>query len=108
MGELAQTLWGFLGRPVLDRTELAGAYHVTLEIESAEVRRMMNLGGRAGGSSSGDNTPRDAAPANLASEPSGQSSIVRSVEKLGLELRARRMPTEVIIVDKISRTATPN
>jgi uncharacterized protein (TIGR03435 family) len=107
MGELAQTLRGFVGRPVLDRTELTGAYQLTLEVSTAEATRMLNLGRGVGGSASADSS-RNPAPANLASEPSGQSSIVRSVEKLGLELRERRMPIEVLIVDKISRTATPN
>ena len=104
MGELAALVTGFVGRPVVDLTKLAGSYHVTIEVAGAEVARMMNLGGGA----SGANTSRDAAPANVASEPPGQSSIVRSVQKLGLELKERRMPLEVIVVDKISRTATAN
>ena len=69
---------------------------------------MVNSGRNANASSLRGDALQAAAPANLATEPLGQSSIVRSVEKLGLELQERRMPIEVTIVDKISRTATPN
>jgi uncharacterized protein (TIGR03435 family) len=108
MGELAQTLTGFVGRPVFDGTKLTGAYKLILEVAGAEAARMVSSGRSATSSSLRGDALQAATPANLATEPLGQSSIVRSVERLGLELQEGRMPIEVTIVDKISRTATPN
>ena len=108
MNELAQNLTGIVGRPVIDRTGLTRPYQLTLEVATTEIAQMMNLTGGPGANPSGGNALTGAAPANSASEPRGQSSVVASVEKLGLKLDPRRMPVEVIIVDKISRIPTPN
>ena len=108
MGELAKEITGLVGRPVFDRTGLTRGYRLTLEVAAAEIAQMMNLSGGAGTNPSGGNALPGAGPANTASEPRGQSSIVASLERLGLKLEPRRMPVEVIIVDEISRIPTPN
>jgi uncharacterized protein (TIGR03435 family) len=105
--ELARNLRAFVGRPVIDRTGLIGVYAVTLEMAAAEAAQMVRVSGNAGPGVGAD-TLAGPAPAAAASDPPGQSSMVRSVEKLGLRLESRRMPIEVIVVDALSRSPTPH
>ena len=56
------------------------------------------------------NVPGAAGPAGLAgaaSDPGG-SSIFDSVQKLGLKLEPRKVPVEMIVIDKIEKTPTKN
>jgi uncharacterized protein (TIGR03435 family) len=56
------------------------------------------------------NVPGAAGPAGLAgaaSDPGG-SSIFDSVQKLGLKLEPRKVPVEMIVIDKIEKTPTEN
>jgi uncharacterized protein (TIGR03435 family) len=72
---------GYLKHPVVDRTNLKGAYDLTLRW-----------------------TARDA----LAQTPSGLS-IFEAVEKeLGLKLEEKMLPLPAIVVDNVDRTPTPN
>ena len=85
MEALVSSLSRFTGRPVLDRTGLAGYYALTLEF-AAEPGVASPLGGVAG--------PATAPP------PDAASIFSAVVDQLGLKLDARREPTEVLVIDR--------
>ena len=104
MSELARELTGAVGAPVVDRTGLAGRYHFTLEMpmpDTASVVRGPGGGAAGSGAAAG------------ASDPAGgirtvTSGMVDAVQRLGLRLESGRIPIEVVVVDKMSRTPTPD
>ena len=77
MTELANLLSNAMDRPVQDATSLAGVYNIKLPW-----------------------LPDNAPPG----DPSGlPASVYAAVEELGLRLEARKMPVEVLVVDRIER-----
>jgi len=109
MAGLAEMLTNFVGRPVLDMTELKGAYQVILDLSMQDM--MAGRGGGPGGGGFGG-PPGGAAPGAStampsASDPSG-SAIFSAVQKLGLKLDARKASVETIVVDHLEKTPTEN
>ena len=88
MVSLANTLARIVGRPVLDKTALAGRYDLDLEY-SHDDGNGMGL----------------AAPAGA---PEPVISIFGSVQQFGLRLEARKLPLPTIVVDRAERTPTGN
>jgi len=85
---------GLVGLPVIDRTELPGSYHLTLDVSYAD------MGIRA--------TPAaDSGAAPSAAEPAG-GSVFESLQKLGLKLEAQKAPIEKLIVDHAEKVPTGN
>ncbi len=83
-----------LGRPVTDRTGLAGRFDIHLEFDPEGV----NLGnGSSGLSSGGDKSD--------GSQPSIFSALQR---QLGLRLQSHKEPTEVLVIDRLERLPTEN
>ena len=85
MGQLVTMVTFMVGRPVFDKTDLAGAYNSPLEPSMEEV----------GGLN---------APSDVTQRP----SIFTSVQELGLKLESRKAPIEMIVVDGGSKTPTEN
>ena len=103
MSELARELTGAVGAPVVDRTGLTGRYHFTLELPRPDLALLTGRGVGAAGSG----------PAAGASDPGGMIGLIKSgmldaVQRLGLRLESDRIPVEVIVVDNVSRTPTPD
>jgi uncharacterized protein (TIGR03435 family) len=100
MSELARELTAAVGRPVVDRTGLPGRYHFTLELPLADLAPLTGRGAGAAGSG----------PSAGASDPRGMmmNGMVDAVQRLGLRLESDRIPMDVIVVDKMSRTPTPD
>jgi uncharacterized protein (TIGR03435 family) len=95
MSELARELTVAVGTPVVDRTGLGGRYEFTLELPLTGLPQL------TGGASAG--------PAAGASDPRGMfGSMVEAVQRLGLSLEPARIPIDVLVIDKVSRTATPD
>jgi uncharacterized protein (TIGR03435 family) len=105
MAEFADALTQFVDRPVFDKTELKGSYQVALEMAMADMIQIA----RKTGALSAMGPEVSAAIANVpgASDPSS-NSIFASIQKLGLRLESQKMPVQVLIVDKISKTPTEN
>ncbi|NLV29661.1 MAG: TIGR03435 family protein [Acidobacteria bacterium] len=111
MPEFAELLSQFTDRQVVDKTELNGAYKIDLELPLQELmalakKMMPELGGLVGGGA----VPGQAAPGSglagvAASDPSG-AGMFRAVQKLGLKLDPRNMPTETLIIDHIEKEPT--
>jgi uncharacterized protein (TIGR03435 family) len=97
--ELVSALSGNLEKPVIDNTGLTGVYQFRIELprNTAMLKRVMER--------SGITTNRAGQPIIL--DPSSGSAF-KAVEALGLKLEERRLPFDVIVVDKINRVPTPN
>ena len=97
MAELVPLLEANVDAPVADRTGLAGVYQFTLELPRDAMFDRFVAATRL----------RLGAGPSL-SAPAGGMSGVKGIESLGLKLERRRVPVEVVVVDKISRTPTEN
>jgi len=95
---LAEALSRYVDHPVVDMTELKGNYQVVLDISPEDLRNVMRSVGAA--------MPAGAPGADNASEPG--SSILTSVQQLGLKLEARKMPLDSIVIDHLEKLPTEN
>ncbi len=103
---LTQQLTGFLGQPVIDKTDLKGTYVVAVSIAIEDLQAIARSAGFAVGG------PGPAAPANpsavpSAADPSG-GSVYASIDKLGLKLNKEKLPVETIVVDHLEKLPTDN
>jgi uncharacterized protein (TIGR03435 family) len=106
MSLLADALSQFLGKPVIDMTELKGKYHVALDISREDLMAVarnngVNIPAGAGGGGGG------ATPAEAASDP-GSSTIFTAVRQLGLKLDSRKAPIETVVVERAEKMPTDN
>jgi uncharacterized protein (TIGR03435 family) len=89
MGEFAGTMQaGVLDRPVVDQTKLEGRYDFTLTWTPDETQ----FGGL------GIRVPP---PADNAAAPPGLFTAI--VEQLGLRLESAKIPTEVLVIDRVEK-----
>lgn len=111
MARLADMLTPFVDRPVVDMTELKGAYQVALELPMQELVNMARamapeLAGPGGPIGRGPN-PAAGPDAPVAPDPSG-TSMFQAVQQLGLRLEPRKAPVETIVVDHLEKSPTDN
>jgi uncharacterized protein (TIGR03435 family) len=108
MAQLCDGLFRFVGRPIVDMTDLKGDWIVTLDISLAEVMAMQKaLGVTQGGPQGGGGGGADARPADAADANFG-ASVVESLTKMGLKLESRKAPLEVMVIDHIEKVPTEN
>lgn len=112
MADFTDILSQFTDRQVIDMTELKGNYNVVLELPVQELvnmaRKMMpEYAGVLGGGAPGVAAPSSGLAGVAASDPSG-GSIFQSVKQLGLNLDARKVPTDTIVVDSVEKEPTEN
>jgi uncharacterized protein (TIGR03435 family) len=101
MPTFADMLTRFMDRPVVDMTNVKGAYDLDLPV-TPEDRIVMMIRSAV---SAGVVLP----PQALALLDGGSSdSLSSSLNKVGLTLEGRRAPLEVIVVDQIQKTPTEN
>ena len=110
MDAFAEMVSRFVGKPVVDMTELKGSYDITLEISMAEMMALaqkagMNVPGMMGGAPAGGDAGR---PADAASDPTTGGSVFASIQQLGLKLETRKAPFDTIVVDKLDKMPTDN
>ena len=89
MSQVANTLTIWVGRIVVDRTELAGAYDFTLTWTPDQLPQGFDKKVAAGG----------IAPA----DPNGPSIFTAIQEQLGLKLDSRKGPVDVLIITRAER-----
>ena len=92
--QLVSVLSSFLGRLVIDRTDLKGYFDLKLEFAPQSTPGNRLGPGTAGGQAVGQ-------PA--ASDPQGPSIFTAVQEQLGLRLESSRGPIEVIVIDSIQK-----
>jgi uncharacterized protein (TIGR03435 family) len=92
MATLVNTLAMLAGRPVLDKTELTGAFDLVLSYMPDGPGR----GGPAG-------PPPPGAPPLAPPDPDAPSLFTALQEQLGLKLESARGPVDVIVIDSIEQ-----
>lgn len=100
MEELADTIGGYVSRPVKNLTELQGQYDFSLAFESDPLAEARAAGARPTGASS-DGVP----PAPALTGPPIFAAVQ---EQLGLKLEQRKGPVEMLIVDSLEKVPTGN
>jgi uncharacterized protein (TIGR03435 family) len=134
MQNLADTLTPFLDKPVVNSTELKGAYKTAMELPMEAMLAMMqntirNAGlpfpgqgggpgfpGGPGGPGGGAGGQRGGPlagcvdPTSLGTAGSGTSTtaIFQAVQKMGLRLEPVKAPFETVVVDHLEKTPTEN
>jgi uncharacterized protein (TIGR03435 family) len=111
MERVAEMVTRFVGKPVVDMTELTGKYDVAIELSMQELMNVARTAGIAvpgmmpgGGAAPGG----EGRPADAASDPSAAGSILTSLQSLGLRLESRKTPFDTMIVDKLEKAPTEN
>lgn len=97
----ADALTQFMDRPVIDRTGLKGSYRIVL------FQQDMHSFVAAKYAAVRPPPPTDG-PGNAASDPTGGSTIFKTMEKLGLKLERTKAPVEILVVDRLEKTPTEN
>jgi uncharacterized protein (TIGR03435 family) len=92
MPGMAQVLTTFVGRPVIDMTNLKGNYRVAWDDPPAPAP----VAGQA------PSDMLDAVNKNIA------DAITAALEKAGLKLEPRKSPVEIVVVDRLEKTPTEN
>ena len=90
---LAEALSRTLGRPVVDQTELKGKYDFRMTWTPSDTEPVMQKPGTM---------PPEAGDARAA-DNIGPSVFAAIQEQLGLKLEARRVPVEVLVIDRAER-----
>lgn len=106
MAQLSDTLTRMLDRPVVDQTDLKGNYKVTFDLGLEDLMSAARAAGvnvPPGAFGTGPGAPGGAP---TAPDPSGGSSIFRSVEQLGLKLDSHKTTVEQIVIDHLERAPT--
>jgi len=96
MAALARILTNTLARPVADETALDGVYAFTVEYAAYEARGGMQI--RTAGP----------LPSNVVADTDPGVSVMSSIQRLGLKLEPRKVPLDVIVVDRVDKTPTAN
>ena len=97
---------GVVDRPVIDKTELTGAYEVAVDLsedDAMNVARSAVMNGPMGAVMNGGAD----GPRRGLSDPSG-SAIMKSIQNLGLKLDPRKLPLDMVVIDHIEKTPTAN
>ena len=104
IADLTGFLSGQLNRPVIDHTELNGAWNFTIEFELDDsVRNNMGAMMAQAHAAAGVSMPAESA------EPSGAPSVFTAFQKqLGLKLEPRKEPADIVVVDRFEKTPTDN
>ncbi len=94
---LVETVARYCDLPLLDMTNLDGAYEVEVDVSGEEIRNAA----RAAGAVIRQPASEEAA------DPTGVS-LRGSLQKLGLRLEARKLPVEVLVIDDALKVPTEN
>jgi bla regulator protein blaR1 len=101
MDYLVQILARQLGRPVIDKTGLAGAYDFILEWTPESGPGLGPGFGGPGASIPGKEPPRLDGPAP--DEQNGSSIFAAIQEQLGLKLESQKAPTDILVIERIEK-----
>jgi uncharacterized protein (TIGR03435 family) len=104
--QLCGQIGALLGKPVVDQTGLKGKYSMVLEFRREDLMALAAAMGQA--PAGGTDAAAGASGVTAASDPSGGSSIFKSMEKLGLKLESTKAPVAMMIIDHVEKTPTEN
>lgn len=101
MTAFADTLARFADRPVVDMTELKGAYDLSAEFSPEDFRAMMIRAAIAAGIT----LPPQAL---MLLEHANGDSLPAALQTLGLKMEPRKAPIEVLVIDHAEKNPTEN
>jgi uncharacterized protein (TIGR03435 family) len=104
MTSFADMLARFVDRPVVDMTELKGAYDFSLQFSPEDFRAMRIRAALAAGISVSISPEIMRAVMEAASG----DSLFAAIESLGLKLEARKAPLDVLVIDHAEKTPSEN
>ena len=104
MAGLADAATSFVGRPVIDMTELKGNYQVTLDLSMDDLKNVARAAGMTMPGGPGGDGGKGLVDA---SDPSG-STIFASIQQMGLKLESRKAPLPFIVIDHVENSPTEN
>ena len=96
VSSLLEVLTAACGRPVVDVTGLTEKYDFTLEFTPDNVR------------AAGAPPPTEGAPAATLPEDGGPTVYSAVQDQLGLKLEARKLPVEVLVIDRLEKVPVGN
>jgi uncharacterized protein (TIGR03435 family) len=101
MTMLADTLARFVDRPVVNMTNLEGRYDIAFSLAPEDFQAMMTRSTIGGGF---------AVPPEMLHrlEAASTAAIPDALEKVGLLLRSRHAPIDVLVIDRVERIPTEN
>lgn len=115
LATLTEQLTQFLDRPVIDKTGLTANYDVAIDLSMADMMNMMRKQGFPGGGApppgGGGFGPPGGFPGGgfpAAGADGGDSTVMQSLQKLGLKLDAQKAPGGLLIVDQLEKAPTEN
>lgn len=85
---------------VVDRTELQGNYQISVDIAFSDLM--------AGARDMGFDIPAPPASNSMASDPEGGSTLIGSVQRMGLKFEERKLPVQQLVIDHVEKTPTEN
>jgi len=91
----------YTDRPVVDMTDLTGTYDFTLEITAEDYQAMLVRAAVTAGLTLPPDALRLLDGATL-------PSLFDSLQKVGLQLDARKAPLDVLVIDEVRKTPTDN
>jgi len=97
IANLERSLAVSLGRPVLDKTALAGLYDFTLTY-ALDPGQLQGLSGGAPSTPTPNGQPPLSAP-----DPAAPNILAAVQEQLGLKLESGKGPVEIIVIDRVER-----
>jgi uncharacterized protein (TIGR03435 family) len=101
MVAFVDTLARFLDRPIVDTTDLKGAYDFAFDLTPEDFRSMQIQAAITAGVSLPPEVRRFA-------ENASNDSLHTALAALGLKLEARKAPIEVLVIDKMDKSPTEN
>lgn len=99
LSELTQMLGNQLKKPIVDKTGLTGKYDFVLEY----APDMAGMGKGPMGPGPGDGGAPPAGP-----EESGPDLVTAMREQLGLRLDSKKLPVDLLVIDKVDRVPVEN
>jgi uncharacterized protein (TIGR03435 family) len=101
MPDFVDILWRFTDKPVIDNTELKGAYDFVIKLTPEDYRAMLIRSAIAAGVA----LPPEAL---RALEMSSGDSLTSALQVLGLKLDSRKAPLDVIVIDQAEKKPIEN
>ena len=102
MPMLADALTQFMDHAVIDKTNLKDAYQIALSDQDIGPFILTKFPHPPGAA------PNPANGSTSASDPTGGSTIFKTLEKLGLKLERTKAPVEILVVDHLEKSPTEN
>lgn len=108
MAQLAETLGTFVDLPVVDKTNLSGAFQVALDLTRADLAGIISKVAGAGMLPAGAlaGAPGGGANGLTAADPGG--TIMASIQKMGLRLEKTKGPVSALVIESAEKLPTEN